>query len=265
MMKTMVLSKRIELDGAPNTRDLGGIITADGRKIKQGLLFRSGDLSALSDSDIKKLESFKFNLVVDLRTETERSKNPDKPISGARVLNLQVVDEEILGITRNGDNSVDDLIEILKDESFDIISFMSKMYETIINSKAAAEAYSKFFKGILANDTGAVLWHCSAGKDRAGMAAAFILMALGVSRETIIEDYLLTNQFAGKKLLEIIKLKTDDADVVKKADIMLSVHRDYIESVYHVIDERGGEARFLSECLGVADSEIQTLKRRYLE
>jgi len=75
----------------------------------------------------------------------------------------------------------------------------------------------------------------------------------------------LTNQFAGKKLLEIIKLKTDDADVVKKADIMLSVHRDYIESVYHVIDERGGEARFLSECLGVADSEIQTLKERYLE
>lgn len=261
----MILSKRIELDGAPNTRDLGGIITAGGREIKHGMLFRSGDLSALSNRDIKTLEDFGITLLVDLRTETERAGAPDKSLSGARVLDLQVVEEEILGITKNGDNSVDALIEILKDESFDIISLMTKMYETIINSEAAVKAYSKFFKEILANESGAVLWHCSAGKDRAGMATAFILMALGVPRETIIEDYLLTNRYAGKRLLDIIKLKTDDAEVIKKAEIMLSVHRDYIESVYKVIDSRGGEAKFLSECLGVTDEEVKTLKERYLK
>ena len=261
----MILSKRIELDKAPNTRDLGGIITADGREIKSGLLFRSGDLSSLSDRDIKTLESFGVTLVVDLRTETERKGNPDKPLSGARVINLQVVEEEILGITKNGDNSIDAMIETLKSSSFDIISLMTTMYETIINSEAAVTAYSKFFKEILANENGAVIWHCSAGKDRAGMAAAFILMALGVPRETVTEDYLSTNRYAGKELLEIIKHKTDDAEVIKKAEIMLSVHRDYIESVYRVIDERGGEAKFLSECLGVTDDEIQTLKDRYLK
>ena len=261
----MILSKRIELDGAPNTRDLGGIITACGREIKHGMLFRSGDLSALSDKDIKTLEDFGITLLVDLRTETERAGAPDKSLSGARVLDLQVVEEEILGITKNGDNSVDALIEILKDTDFDIISLMTKMYETIINSEAAVKAYSKFFKEILANESGAVLWHCSAGKDRAGMATAFILMALGVPRETIIEDYLLTNRYAGKRLLDIIKLKTDNAEVIKKAEIMLSVHRDYIESVYKVIDERGGEDKFLSECLGVTDEEVKTLKERYLK
>ncbi len=261
----MILSKRIELDGAPNTRDLGGIITADGREIRHGLLFRSGDLSALSDNDIKTLEEFGITLIVDLRTETERIGAPDKPLSGARMLNLQVVEEEILGITRNSDNSVYAMIETLKDTSFDIISLMTKMYETIINSEAAVKAYSNFFKEILANESGAVLWHCSAGKDRAGMATAFLLMALGVPRETIIEDYLLTNSYAGKRLLDEIKLKTDDAEVIKKAEIMLSVHRDYIESVYRVIDERGGEAKFLSECLGLGEDEIKTLKERYLK
>lgn len=261
----MILSKRIELDGAPNTRDLGGIIAAGGRKIKHGMLFRSGDLSALSDRDIKMLESFGITLIVDLRTETERAGAPDKSLSGARVLDLQVVEEEILGITKNGDNSVDALIEILKDTDFDIISLMTTMYETIISSETAVKAYSKFFKEILANESGAVLWHCSAGKDRAGMATAFILMAIGVPRETIIEDYLLTNRYAGKRLLDIIKLKTDNAEVIKKAEIMLSVHRDYIESVYKVIDERGGEDKFLSECLGVTNEDVKTLKERYLK
>lgn len=261
----MILSKRIELDGAPNTRDLGGIITADGKEIRHGLLFRSGDLSALSDNDIKTLEDFGITLIVDLRTETERAGAPDKSLSGARVLDLQVVEEEILGITKNGDNSVDALIEILKSSSFDIISFMATMYETIINSENAVKAYGKFFKEISANESGAVLWHCSAGKDRAGMATAFILMALGVPRETIIEDYLLTNRYAGKKLLEIIKCKTDNPEVIKKAEIMLSVHRDYIESVYRVIDECGGEDKFLSKCLGVTEDDINTLKKRYLK
>lgn len=102
----MILSKKIALDGAPNTRDLGGMITADGREIRYGLLLRSGDLSALSGNDIKTLEKFGITLIVDLRTETERRGAPDKPISGARMLNLQVVEEEILGITRNGDNSI---------------------------------------------------------------------------------------------------------------------------------------------------------------
>ena len=260
----MILSRKIELDGAPNTRDLGGIITADSRKIKQGLLFRSGDLSSLSKNDIKTLEGYNVSLVIDLRTETERSGSPDKQLKGAREVNFKVVNEETLGITKGGDNSVGALIKILEKESFDIVPFMTAMYKTIIESDAAALAYRSFFKEILSNEQGAVLWHCSAGKDRAGIATAFILMALGVGRETVIEDYLLTNKFAGNQLLDLIKMKTNNTMVIEKARIMLSVHRDYIESVYKEIDKLGGEERFLSDRLGVGKSEIKALKKRYL-
>lgn len=104
----------------------------------------------------------------------------------------------------------------------------------------------------------------SAGKDRAGIATAFILMALGVDRETVIEDYLLTNKFAGNQLLDLIKMKTNNTMVIEKARIMLSVHRDYIESVYKAIDKLGGEERFLSDRLGVGETEIKALKKRYL-
>ena len=158
-----------------NLRDLGGTETSDGRVIRDGCLIRSAHLFNAGEADLKGVSA-----VIDLRTSAERAEAPDR-VWGREYLVLPVLEDLTAGITR----------ERAADEIF--VPDMADLYRHL-----AAERVPALKRAVLAVmehdfSTGAVLWHCSVGKDRCGLVSALVLEALGVRRDVIMADYLKTN------------------------------------------------------------------------
>lgn len=188
----------IALEGAVNFRELGGYPVADGRRVKYGLLYRGGNLDALqSPADRAVLESWHLAEILDLRSEGECSKHPDPQVVGARyqrVCAMRMADGTEMDFSSSG-------IERLAAEkaAFEKAAghpvhdydWFSVLYRQM---PFANPAYQELFS-LLEQRRGPLLFHCTCGKDRTGIAAMLILLALGASRETAIADYLLTNTY----------------------------------------------------------------------
>lgn len=265
--------ERIALEGLKNTRDLGGFETDCGFKVKYGRLIRSGELFNASEAD-KKLLSDKYHLseVIDFRTEAERSQKPDPEIAGAVYTVNPILKEETLGITREGEGAPDGMKQMLGlvcSGTFDSKAYMKAIYKNIICDGYSRAQYKKFFEILLRPHSGAVLWHCSAGKDRVGVATALLLSALGVSREDIIEDYMKVNDFTAGEIESFIsRLLKDDSDEMHREHLrtMFQVDAAYIESVFDIIEkEWGGMEAFLAGEMGLDQGKLQVLKTLYLE
>jgi len=169
-----------------NFRDLGGYITPEGKSVKWGKAFRSDNLSRLTARDQSKLNNMNIKRVCDFRTSVEIEKSPDKfpsPDSGSYV-HLPVSHGEF-------DNTV--LFERIKkgDTSWINVDFMIKGY--IHNIEEHADTWAEVIKQLANSEHLPLVFHCTAGKDRAGTCAALILLLLGVSEDTVIEDHSLSN------------------------------------------------------------------------
>ena len=176
---------RLPLQNLWNTRDLGAIITEDERHILPRRLLRSGDLYHLSLADQKALcEEYRLTTVIDLRTEAEAKERPDTILPGVEYYRIPVLDEPHPGITHVRDMDR----EFLKNQK-DPGKFMEKIYEEILNDQYSVKQYARFIDVLLHHENGAILWHCSTGKDLTGIATAILLCALGVSGNEIREDY----------------------------------------------------------------------------
>ena len=178
----------LSFEKAENFRQLGGYPAADGRRVRCGLLYRSGALAdaACTPHDRALLESLGLRVVCDFRSAFERGYKPDPELPG-------VVRQDIAAIRDSGGGDV----------NFDIASFftmtadqLAEVLHQVQSSYAALPFNNPAYRGMFAhllNGDAPLLFHCMAGKDRTGVAAALILLALGVSREDVMEDYLLTN------------------------------------------------------------------------
>lgn len=265
--------ERIVLEGLKNTRDLGGFEADLGRKIKYGRLIRSGELFNASEAD-KRLLSEKYHLseIIDFRTEAERHQKPDPEISGAVYTVNPILKEETLGITREDEGAPDGIKQMLAlvfSGDFDSKAYMRDIYKSIIRDSYSRTQYKRFFEILLRPHDGAVLWHCSAGKDRVGVATALLLSALGVSRENIIEDYMKVNDFTAEETEKVIcHLLKDDGSETHKEHLrtMFRVDAAYIESVFDIIEkEWGGMEAFLTGEMGLDKEKLRKLKMLYLE
>lgn len=272
-------SQAIGLEGVANARQLGSYVGADGRRIKNGLLFRSGVLSAATDSD-KAILSEKYGLkyVYDLRTAIELKHEPDGTIPGAKYINMPVEDADnniwMKMFACDGATQHDQLILFSHYE--EAHRMVKKMYTGYVSDEFCQLQYAAFLDSLLRTE-GPVLWHCAQGKDRTGLAAAFLLAALGVDRETIIMDYCLTNvpyQPTVDRLAE--RLKKQDAqngvpyDVTIRAIEVIQAMEgvcvdffiaalDYIDTIYGSMD------RYLRTILALTDDEITFLRNKFLE
>ena len=264
--------ERIELEGPQNVRDLGGFMMADGRKIRQGRLIRSCELARLTDHDKDILISdHHLHTIVDFRTELEKNQMPDPEMSGVDYLWIPVLDESMLGITKEAgadQDTVEQLSVQIKTGQLTTEHFMQKLYRDIVLSEHAAMAYHQFFEILLNQRDGAVLWHCSAGKDRAGMAAMLILTALGAPRELIIEDYLMVNVFLKENIeynrRSIIE-KNGDTYLADSMTGLFSVERSYAEYAFSVMEEQCGSAEgYLEKKIGVSNEDCRRLREMYL-
>lgn len=256
--------RRIPLEGAENTRDLGGLTMMDGRTIAPKRLLRSGKLYHLTEQDKRLLlDEYHLRQIVDLRTARERADHPDPVLPGVHVVPIAIFEESTMGISREaGDDTGQAIFEGLKAQRREIGAYMSSLYETLVDDPVARAGYSRFFGALLQMKEGATLWHCSAGKDRVGVATALLLLALGAPRQLIVQDYMMTGHFLEDDTLRRVARAPKEARQVVRE--VFGVREAYIRSVLDYIDGFGSAQAYLEQALGLGESHILALKSLYL-
>ncbi len=261
------MSQLLQFEKLRNTRDLGGMKTADGQTIQSGFLFRSGHLSEISDSDIHKI-SGTVCTIIDFRTDKERKAQPDRDIPGASNIHIPIMDSLTAGISR--EKKADQaMFKKLMMEPVKAKKYMCKTYQRFVSDYSVSQ-YSSFLKIILSAENG-ILWHCTAGKDRAGIASVLVEEILGIPRDVIISDYLKTNEYVEKDLLFLIDyVKKKNGTESELADealrYLLSAEEDYIDSFYRAVNDKYGSFdNFILNGLKIEENEQNRLKMKYLE
>jgi len=187
----------VQLEGARNFRDVGGYTTADGRTVRTGVVYRSNKISNLTDADLQRLTALNVTLDVDLRNVVERHEEPDRLPAGVRYQVADVVSLEH-GL-RFHDNAVVTLVKAIAAGLFNGSDNLGQSigYPFMVDFVGADYAFGDLMRAIAANDSGATMFHCSAGKDRTGWGTAILLSLLGVPRATIEADFMLSNEKLG--------------------------------------------------------------------
>ena len=265
----------IDLPGVGNARELGGYVIGD-RAIKKGVLLRTAGLGGAAPEAIRKLQSeYRLQTAVDLRMTGERESIPDPEIPGARNIHLPVIEmtdyseadpEMIAHFMKNGDRMK------LFEMSYEYGMLGPGLYTRFLLNDRGKKAYREFFRILLENDPdkGAVLWHCTDGKDRTGCAAMLILAALGASREMMIADYMLTNEYSSAQI-EAARQKTAAYPMPpEKREALLfmcgAVVERYMVNAIDTLKERYGSVEgYLREELDTGSAELEELKNKYLE
>lgn len=247
----------IAFEKIENARQLGGLIRSDGRRIRKDLLFRTGHLEKATDEDIRRLEALGVSCVIDLRDRREVSEHPDRAVSGAEHHHIPAL----------GD--LQDLFKKKPDDPTmtpaEVHSDFTQLYRILAQSPHSQEAYEEFFRVLLASEGKPVLWHCTQGKDRTGVAAVLLLSALGFEEVAAVEEYLLTNQFAQKQLAACEAAGKPPAQMALLREVF-PVFRENMEYYLRCIQlEYGSMANYLALALGVGPKEIETLEKYYLE
>ena len=268
----MDLRQSIPITSIRNARELGGYMTADGRKIRSGVLLRTASLNGISDADSHLLtDTYRLQYIIDFRMPMEMVNAEDPPISGASYHHLDVIDMN--DFLPQDDPVIDfsqtDLIRMVElSEQAGMVN--EYMYIGFLTSAFGRKAFAEFFRFLLSADPErAVLWHCTSGKDRTGLAAMLTLSALGVEESVIIEDYLLTNQFNAQRIAQTsqyLEMKGCDEAFIQKAVLMFdAVDERYMRNaIAHLKKEYGSVAGYIREGLCVSQSDIAALREKYL-
>lgn len=287
---TSALPHSIHLQSVNNARELGGYTTADGKTIRSGLLLRTGALDELSAEDLSTLlDTYHLRDVVDFRSPDEVEEAPGPAMDGVTLLVIPLrpdtsaqaqsgtADEEQQAESdAAGEESAPEApvytnkdLYMIQAVGGDMVPILTGMYMMLVSNEYSASVYRQFFDVLLEDADGAVLWHCTAGKDRTGLAAALLLTALGVDKETIIADYMLTNDYVTDHVEECVQAaakETDDPQMLEQVRIMNGVDRAFMEAAFATMEAQYGSAEgYLKQAVGLTEDEIATLREKYLE
>lgn len=231
----------VPLASVPNCRDLGGLPTTDGRRIAPGRLIRSSALNRLTEQDADALlEQHGLARVLDLRTPHEVNAKPD--LLGWLPSVVYVFRPVLVGGKR--------LSVELAEPDADPFALIEAAYRASVKDPHGQQTYARFLDGLLRHPTGATLWHCTQGKDRAGLAAVLVEYALGVAMDDIRADYLATNLFE---------------DLEKSPAISFAYPR-YLDAALDAIDTGWGSLDgYLTDALGFDPEKRARLRELYLE
>ena len=244
------MKQNFTLTGAPNFRDLGGYRNADGDTVRRHHLFRSDHLGNLAADDIALL-SGKLRekvRVLDLRGVTERE-TAVCVIDGATVHSL-AIEPTIVQVLSELTDAGHTLTQA------DVVGHMQDTYRGFVRHNT--HRFASLF-GHLLESNDPLVFHCTAGKDRTGFAAALILLALGVSRDDVMRDYLLTN--------ERLKPKTEWKGLAPEvASVLYRVQPEFLDAAFEAVQQKyGGVETYLRDGLGLREAERQRLKELYLD
>ena len=242
-------TRSIALSGASNFRDLGGYTGRGGRTLRWRRLFRSDHLAALTQDDIVELSRHGLGRVCDFRGEVERA-----PLlcamPGVAVYSLPIEPTVVQGMN-------DLLASGHQLTPQDTVRLMQHTYRAFVHDNAAA--YAEFFR-LLLEDDAPMVFHCTAGKDRTGFAAAMILLSLGVDRRVVMQDYLLTNQFFRMP-------DTSGSQLPREVlQVLWRVQEEFLDAALHAVDnDYGGVRSYMELALGVGQRERERLETLYLQ
>ncbi len=241
--------RHLPLDGASNFRDLGGYLAAGGRHTRWRRLFRSDHLAALSARDHATLQALGVRRSFDFRGVHERR---------AQAYAVPGLVQHHLGIEPTVAQQMHALVDAgLALTPARMAELMEALYRRLVDEESAV--FARWFRHLLDDDSPAV-FHCTAGKDRTGLAAALLLRALGVPQDLVEGDYLLTQQHYRRPAMP-------DSGVPEDAlAVLWSVQPRYLLAALARIDERhGGLDAFLAQRLGLDDRARERLSVSYLE
>ena len=245
--------RKIVLDGTSNTRELGGYKTEDGRSLKWGVLYRSDKLSELTDADQEYLLQLGIKRVIDFRSSEEKQNEPDQLPSTIKYIEMPIeadgaIRPKVEAILKGDLN--EDVGAILVETNKEFISDFSGVYKGFIES--------------LIENQEPTLFHCTAGKDRAGFAAALVLLAVGVPEKIVIEDYMKTNKYTEETIQDYINkinlysLGSVDAEILRP---LLGVEERFIRAALDEIKQKYGSVEnFIRDELKIRDESIIELK-----
>lgn len=237
------------LQGATNFRDLGGYAGAGGRALRWRRLFRSDHLAGLTDADRARLAALGPLTAFDFRGDAERAATP---------YDLPGLTQRSLAIEPSVVQRMQDLVAAGRTLTAPLVAgLMADLYRSLIRDQA--HHFAALFDHLLQTDAPVVL-HCTAGKDRTGVAAALILMALGVPRDQVLQDYLLTNLLYQHPPMPHSETP---ADVLA---VLWRVQADFLDAALQTVDdEHGGIDRYLQVRLGMGPGARAALAQRYLQ
>lgn len=263
-----MIIRRLKLKKLFNTRDLGGIPTKDG-VIKKGKLIRSGKLYKIPEETVQALKNMGVNTVIDLRIFTECEEAPDTLWEGVNYVHLPVLCTATPGITR--EKTMRKTMEIesrrIKEEFGSADNYMVEMYRSVLFYEEPKKLLAQALRLIIENN-GCILWHCSGGKDRAGILSALVEGLLDVDEKIILHDYITSHRFqrarffwnrAGLVIAPIsLRFKKILYGMMAAKTHYLKVPLDDINKKY------GSIAEYCKQELGVTDEDIKTLREKYV-
>ena len=268
---TETWQRHVELEGQSNFRDLGGYQTTDGKTVKKGLIFRTGELPELTESDVEILAEIKLKTVVNFLTENEIARRgPDKLPTGTKQISLPIDHNP-------GDGSlIDELIAARKTGDFSKVpaDFNPEVHRLL--TEEAKQQYAGLIRASLDPENLPLAFHCSHGVHRTGTASAIILGALGVPWKSIREDYLLSNTLRAKenkKRLTQLRaaaaknqgISVEEVDTTNMEAFYI-LQPSYIDATLDEIKKQYGSLdKYLRKGLGLSDEELTQLRHQFLE
>lgn len=244
---------------AHNLRDMGGIVAQDGRRVRRGMLYRSGHMAAIAGDDLPAIRALRIDSVVDLRANDERARHPTAWPEGTET-ELWARDYSF------SSGSLHDILSRSDLGSDDVHNAMVGIYERLHDEQA--ESFAELFKRLAAGRV-PLLFNCSAGKDRTGVAAALILSVIGVDEAAIVEDYLVTNAWIDALAAHLIKdPRYSNMLEHRRAQGLPLLHADsaYLDAAFGAIArEYGSVAAYVAQRLGVDQHDQATMREMLLE
>jgi protein-tyrosine phosphatase len=243
-------------------RDLGGTVTADGRRIRSGRIFRSGDLSALTAAGLDKLRSLGIRVVCDLRSEFERTARPSRWPEDLQTEWL------VAGLLDVRSGQLDLRRMLIEDPTpAGVRRMLLATYEAL--PAAAAPLLPQLFERLTSNQLPALI-HCSAGKDRTGFVCACIQHALGVDRETIFSDYLAVREHLAadamaSRIAEHLRDMVGDAAAESMVKVLADVDADYLRAAISRIEREHGSMGAYLRAAGLTAEQETDLRKCLLQ
>lgn len=278
LIPTSVFAQQfLPIKGIVNARDLGGYTMLDGRIVQSGRLLRAAHLADATDEDIRNLERLPVTAIIDFRKEQEKVGKVDREVPGARYTSLPVDPSGNAMATATEEEKKKfsgqkkfDVKKVIVFAAFNkkAQAVAREMYPTLLFDPDCQQQFARFFRLVLETENGAVLFHCTQGKDRTGIASALLLAALGADRETIVADFDATNRVYEKDVrkysrrVKFLGGKEEEVGVVKA--FLGCNTENFIKALDRIDQEFGSLQAYLKGPIGLTDADIQTLRERYL-
>jgi len=255
------LQRHVPFEQVHNFRDMGGYMTVDGGEVAWGALFRSAQLSAMTSGDKSRFEALGVDLVCDFRRDDERVREPTP-------VNNDSTEMVVLAITPGSSEVVWRELADGRATADEMVRLMESINRDLVLNQA--DVYRQLFSLMLQGPR-RLLVHCAAGKDRTGIAAALILSALGVDRQTVMEDYLLTNEYFPieselDRMMARIQKERSQGPGREILRPVMEARESYLGTALNAIDEQFGSlSAYLRERLGLGVAELEQLRAWYLQ